>query len=83
MRGSSSVPGLCCQGDLLSFAIAVLAHPQPEGHLVARAAPAQSGTALSVLPHLHLHVIHSGVVRDHKALLAETTHTNNSLVSFL
>lgn len=74
---SSWLPGLGHQTDLLRSPLTVLAHAQLEG---------QKGAVLDrrrrsffyILTNLHLHILQSGVVHHHKALLTAYTNRFNS-----
>lgn len=75
--GARTSPGLGYEADLLSSALAVPAHHQPEGQIVA-VLGRWGNSRLGILSDLDLHVLQSGVVHHHKALLAATRMEKHS-----
>lgn len=69
MGAECTLPGLGHEADLLSSALTVPAHHQPEGQIVT-VLGRRRHPWLWILSDLHLHILQSGVVHHNKALLA-------------
>ncbi len=81
LRGA--VPGLGHQRDVLRSPLAVLAHQQSEGKIVAGAVLGRrKRESFCILRDLHLHILQGGVVHHHKALLTGRTKSFNSYFTF-
>lgn len=68
MEAKCTLPGLGYEADLLSSALTVLAHHQPEGQIVT-VLGWRRHSWLWNLSDLHLHILQSGIVHHNKALL--------------
>lgn len=69
-RMGAVVPWVSHQGNVLWSSLTVPAHQQFEGKIVVGVLSGRGCPSLSLPHNLHLHILQSGVVHHHKALLA-------------